>query len=72
MSKDKQIEDEFYVIEDAGDQALFSYYNDVPSSPMQVPMTDKVKQGITNLGYMFTTNGSKRVDLTYPALQQAG
>ena len=64
---EKQIEDEFDIIEDTGDQALISYYNDSPASPEQVAITDKVRQGITNLGFMLTTNGSKRVDLSNPA-----
>ena len=70
MAREKKIEEEFDIIEDVGDQALFSYYNDAPSSPEQVPITDKVKQGITNLGFMFTTNGSKKVELTNPYQQQ--
>ena len=61
------IEEEFDIIEDTGDQALISYYNDSPSSPEQVAITDQVRQGITNLGFMLTTNGSKRVDLSNPA-----
>jgi hypothetical protein len=72
MARAKKIEDEFDIIEDVGDQALFSFYNDVPSSPEQVPITDIVKQKITNLGFMLTTNGSKKVELINPSLQQPG
>ena len=64
IARDKLIEDEFDIIEDtARDQALISYYNDAPSEPDKVTLTDKVKQGITNLGFFFTTNGSKKVVL---------
>ena len=64
IARDKMIEDEFDIIEDtARDQALISYYNDAPSEPEKVTLTDKVKQGITNLGFLFTTNGSKKVVL---------
>ena len=60
----KPIEDEFDIIDDsAGDQALISYYNDAPSSPSSVPIADKFKQGLTNLGFRLTMNGSKEVDL---------
>ena len=41
--KQKDIEDEFDIIEDADDQALISYYNDTPSQPTNVPITDKVR-----------------------------
>ena len=61
----RKIEDEFDIIDDEpADQALYAYYNDGPTSPDNaVPITDKFKQGITNLGFMLTTNGSKKVDL---------
>ena len=58
------IEDEFDILEDAGDQALISFYNDVPTSPnKKVPIIDSVKQGITNLGFLFNTNDSKKVNI---------
>ena len=58
------IEDDFDIIDDVGDQkALISYYNDTPAEQDKVQLKDKLKQQITNLGYMFTTNGSKKVDL---------
>lgn len=60
----RPIEEEFDIIEDAGDQALISYYNDSPTSPDRVSMTDRLKQITTNLGYMISHNGSKKVDLT--------
>ena len=64
VARDKQLEDEFDIIEDnAGDQALISYYNDTPSEPEKVNLSDKFKQGMTNLGFIFTTNGSKKVNL---------
>lgn len=63
MAKERVLEDEFDIIEDAGDQALISYYNDAPLEPEKVALADRVKQGITNLGYIFTTNGSKKVVL---------
>ena len=62
----RPIEEEYDVIEDAGDQALFSYYNDGPPSMAEsVTITEKVKQGITNLGFLFTTNGSKKVNFVF-------
>ena len=70
IGKQRSIEDEFDIIEDAGDQALIAYYNDTPASPEQVTITDKVRQGITNLGFMLTTNGSRRVDLSNPAYSE--
>ena len=46
---------------------MISYYNDSPSEPDKVALADKLKQGITNLGFLFTTNGSKKVDLSTAA-----
>lgn len=61
--KSKQIEDEFDIIEDGVDQsALISYYNDSEFIE-EVPLKDMLFQGITNLGFMFKTNGSKQVNL---------
>lgn len=33
QKREKPIDDEFEIIEDTGDQALISYYNDAPASP---------------------------------------
>ena len=41
--EDEAINDDFEVIEDAGDQALIAFYNESPSSPSRVPILDKVK-----------------------------
>ena len=61
--QEQTIEDEFDILEDTGDHALIHYYNEVPSSPTNIPIADKLKQGITNLGFMLTANGSKKVNL---------
>jgi len=55
-----------------GDQALISYYNDSPATPTRIPLMDNVKQRITNLGFMLTANGSRKVDLNSHAAAAQG
>lgn len=63
MARDKKIEDDFIVIEDAGDEALFSFYNDGHKSPERVPFAENIKQKLTNFGFNIGVNGSQKVDL---------
>ena len=39
----QEADDDFDIIEDVGDQALISYYNDSPSTPTRIPIMDNVK-----------------------------
>ena len=57
------VDDVFEVIEDTGDQALIAYYNESPAYASSVPIIDKVKQRITNLGFITSSNGSREVNL---------
>lgn len=63
VAKDKKLEDEFIVIEDAGDEALFSFYNDGHKPADTVPLTERVMQKLTNFGFNIAFNGSQKVDL---------
>lgn len=51
------------MIEDAGDEALFSFYNDGHRSPDSVPFTERFMQKLTNIGFNIAVNGSQKVDL---------